>query len=96
MDAAKKAEAADTLRGEIAELKAQGESDYIDFKLQLAGVRNIKAARAAPDDRGMTLTSSRPKSRVFLPLDRAAGPWKALWNGPTRLRRATPIPPGRA
>ena len=31
---------------QIAELKAQGESDRIDFKLQLAGVRNVKAARA--------------------------------------------------
>ena len=51
-DAAKNAEAAETLRGEIAELKAQGESDRIDFKLQLAGVRNIKAARAVLDDHG--------------------------------------------
>lgn len=51
-DAAKNAETADTLRGEIAELKAQGESDRIDFKLQLAGVRNIKAARAVLDDHG--------------------------------------------
>ncbi|MBP3866712.1 MAG: hypothetical protein J6D25_02755 [Eggerthellaceae bacterium] len=34
------------LRCEIAELKAQGESDRIDFKLQLAGVCNVKAARA--------------------------------------------------
>ena len=44
--AAKNAETAEQLRGEIAELKAQGESDRIDFKLQLAGVRNVKAARA--------------------------------------------------
>ncbi|MBR3314462.1 MAG: hypothetical protein IKG18_10020 [Atopobiaceae bacterium] len=51
-DAAKNAEAAEVLRGEIAELKAQGESDRIDFKLQLAGVRNIKAARAVLDDHG--------------------------------------------
>lgn len=51
-DAAKSAEAADTLRNEIAELKAQGESDRIDFQLQLAGVRNIKAARAVLDDHG--------------------------------------------
>ena len=51
-DAAKNAEAAEILRGEIAELKAQGESDRIDFKLQLAGVRNIKAARAVLDDHG--------------------------------------------
>ena len=49
-DAAKNAEAAEALRGEIAELKAQGESDRIDFKLQLASVRNIKAARAVLDD----------------------------------------------
>ena len=51
-DAAKNAEAAEALRGEIAELKAQGESDRIDFKLQLAGVRNVKAARAVLDDHG--------------------------------------------
>ena len=51
-DAAKNAETAEALRGEIAELKAQGESDRIDFKLQLAGVRNIKAARAVLDDHG--------------------------------------------
>ena len=34
----------------IAELKAQGESDRIDSKLQLAGVRNVKAARAMLSD----------------------------------------------
>ena len=49
-EAAKNAETADQLRGEIAELKAQGESDRIDFKLQRAGVRNVKAARALLGD----------------------------------------------
>ena len=49
-DAAKNAEAAEALRGEIAEVKAQAESDRIDFKLQLAGVRNVKAARALLGD----------------------------------------------
>lgn len=49
-EAAKNAEMAEQLRGEIAELKAQGESDRIDFKLQLAGVRNVKAARALLSD----------------------------------------------
>ena len=44
-EAAKNAETAERLRGEIAELTAQGESDRIDFKLQLAGVRNVKVAR---------------------------------------------------
>lgn len=51
-EAAKNAEAAERLRGEIAELKAQYESDRIDFKLQLAGVRNVKAARAILADHG--------------------------------------------
>lgn len=51
-EAAKNAETAERLRGEIAELKAQGESDRIDFKLQLAGVRNVKAARALHADHG--------------------------------------------
>ena len=50
--AAKNAEAAERLRNQIAELKAQGESDRIDFKLQLAGVRNVKAARAILADHG--------------------------------------------
>ena len=51
-EAAKNAETAEQLRGEIAELKAQGESDRIDFKLQLAGVRNVKAAHALLADHG--------------------------------------------
>ncbi|MEE1274639.1 MAG: hypothetical protein UHI81_09095 [Olegusella sp.] len=51
-DAAKNAEAAKQLRGQIAELKAQGESDRIDFALQLAGVRNVKAVRAVLADHG--------------------------------------------
>ena len=51
-EAAKNAETAEQLRGEIAELKAQGESDRIDFKLQLAGVRNVKAVRAFLADHG--------------------------------------------
>ena len=51
-EAANNAEIAEQLRGEIAELKAQGESDRIDFKLQLAGVRNVKAARAILADHG--------------------------------------------
>lgn len=51
-EAAKNAEAAERLRGEIAELKAQGESDRIDFRLQLAGVSNVKAARAILADHG--------------------------------------------
>ena len=51
-EVAKNAETAEQLRCEIAELKAQGESDRIDFKLQLAGVRNVKAARAILADHG--------------------------------------------
>lgn len=51
-EATKNAEVAEHLRGEIAELKAQGESDRIDLRLQLAGVRNVKAARAILADHG--------------------------------------------
>ena len=50
--AAKNAETAERLHGEIAELKAKGESDRIDFRLQPAGVRNVKAARAVLGDHG--------------------------------------------
>ncbi len=51
-DAARNAETAKQLRSQIAELKAQGESERIDFQLQLAGVRNVKAARAVLADHG--------------------------------------------
>ncbi len=51
-EAAKNAETAEQLRGENAELMAQDESNRIDFKLQLAGVRNVKAARAILADHG--------------------------------------------
>ena len=51
-EASKNAETADGLRAEIAALKAQGESDRIEFKLQLAGCRNVKAAKAVLDDHG--------------------------------------------
>lgn len=49
-NAAKNVETAEELHNQIAELKAQGESDRIDFLLQLAGVRNVKAARAVLAD----------------------------------------------
>ena len=51
-EASKNAETADALREEIAALKQQGESDRIDFALQLAGCRNVKAARAVLEDHG--------------------------------------------
>ena len=51
-EAAKSAEAADALRGEIAELKAQGEDQRVEFELKLAGCRNVKAARAVLEDHG--------------------------------------------
>ncbi|SEO76361.1 hypothetical protein [Denitrobacterium detoxificans] len=63
-EAAKNAETAEQLRGEIAELKAQGESDRIDFKLQLAGVRNVKAACAllADHDNVVDKLKATPRS----------------------------------
>ena len=48
--AAKSVETAEKLSAQIDELRAQSESDRIDFKLQLAGVRNVKAARAVLGD----------------------------------------------
>lgn len=50
--AAKSVETAEKLSAQIDELRAQSESDRIDFKLQLAGVRNVKAARAVLEDHG--------------------------------------------
>lgn len=48
--AAKSAQAAGELRAQIAELKAQGENYRIDFRLRLAGARNLKVARAVLTD----------------------------------------------
>ncbi len=44
------AKTAEKLCGEAAEVKAQAESDRIGFRLQLAGARNVKAARALLGD----------------------------------------------
>lgn len=49
-EAAKTAEATEALKHESSELKAQGESERTDFRLQLAGARNVKAARALLDE----------------------------------------------
>lgn len=51
-EAAKTAEATEQLKSQIEELKRQGESDRLDFELRLAGVRNVKAARAVLDEHG--------------------------------------------
>ena len=51
-EAAKNAETAERLRGEIAELRQASADARIDFKLQLAGCRNVKAARAILSDHG--------------------------------------------
>ena len=64
VEASKNAETADGLRAEIAALKEQGESDRIDFALQLAGCRNVKAARAVLGDHGGDIDKLR-----------AAEPW---------------------
>ena len=49
-DAAKTAEATEQLKSQIEELRKQGDSDRLDFELQLAGCRNLKAARAVLDE----------------------------------------------
>lgn len=49
-DAAKNAETAKELRGELKQMRKQAESDRIEFGLKLAGCRNVKAAKAVLDD----------------------------------------------
>lgn len=49
-EAAKSAEQAQKLSNEIAELKKASADERLDFALQLAGCRNVKAARAVLDD----------------------------------------------
>lgn len=48
--AAQTAESAERLRAEMDELRRKGDEERIGFELQLAGVRNVKAARALLPD----------------------------------------------
>lgn len=48
--AAKTAESAEKLRAEMDELRRQGDEQRVGFELQLAGARNVKAARALLPD----------------------------------------------
>ena len=45
-EAAKTAEGAEKLRAEMDELRRRGDEERVGFDLQLAGTRNVKAARA--------------------------------------------------
>ena len=49
-EAAKTAEGADKLRAEMDELRRRGDEERVGFELQLAGARNVKAARALLSD----------------------------------------------
>ncbi|MDN0068606.1 hypothetical protein [Collinsella ihumii] len=51
-EAAKTAEGAEALRREMDELRRQGDEERIGFELQIAGARNVKAARALLPDHG--------------------------------------------
>lgn len=44
-EAAKTAESAEKLRSEMDELRRQGEEQRVGFELQMAGARNVKAAK---------------------------------------------------
>ena len=46
VEAARIAEGAEALRKEMDELRRRGDEERVGFELQLAGVRNVKAARA--------------------------------------------------
>ena len=45
-EAAKTADGAEKLRAEMDELRRRGDEERVGFELQLAGARNVKAARA--------------------------------------------------
>lgn len=49
-EAARTAESAERLRKEMDELRRQGEEQRVGFELQMAGARNVKAARALLGD----------------------------------------------
>ena len=48
--AAKTAESAEALRKEMDELRRQGDEQRVGFELQIAGARNVKAAKALLSD----------------------------------------------
>ena len=56
-EAAKTAESAERLRAEMDELRKQGEEQRVGFELQMAGARNVKAARALLADYDTTSRS---------------------------------------
>lgn len=49
-EAAKTAEGAEKLRAEMDELRRKGDEERVGFELQIAGARNVKAARALLPD----------------------------------------------
>ena len=49
-EATKTVESAERLRAEMDELRCQGEEQHVGFELQMAGARNVKAARALLGD----------------------------------------------
>ena len=49
-EAAKTAESAERLRAEMDELRRKGDEERVGFELQIAGARNVKAARALLPD----------------------------------------------
>ena len=49
-EAAKTAEGAEALRKEMDELRRKGDEERVGFELQIAGARNVKAARALLGD----------------------------------------------
>lgn len=49
-EAAKPAEGAEKLRAEMEELRRRGDEERVGFELQIAGARNVKAARALLPD----------------------------------------------
>lgn len=63
-EAAKTAEGAEALRKEMDELRRRGDEERVGFELQLAGARNVKAARALLADHGNDVEKLR-----------AAEPW---------------------
>lgn len=49
-EAARTAESAERLRAEMDELRRRGDEERVGFELQIAGARNVKAARALLSD----------------------------------------------
>lgn len=81
-DAAKTAETAEALTKQIEDMKAEAESERIDFKLTLAGCRSVRAGKALLEEHGGDIDALK-----------AAEPWLFAEDAPAQKQGKTGLEP---